>query len=120
MSNSNNLLKNLIEKVRAARIKRIAKNYLQCLYKHGYFELTHENCDGTHIENHPACRNASTYEMVQICLTENHWVRFVQGKMEVFIKDGGHIREIIDLWWYEITDKGKALIVKGTPLHRKK
>ena len=88
----------------------LALSYLKELYDSKYFEKEHFMCDGVWFENHPACANPATWKLVkQFLLKENYLVVKYPSDDDVSIMNV-HIKDQIDLWWFELTDKAKIFV----------
>ena len=84
--------------------------YLRRLAATGYFEQKHTDCAWLNFKDEPACKTLETYNEVKEWLVTQGLVRIVVAKLTPEEEKKMHFKDVLDLWWLEITDKGRAAV----------
>jgi len=85
----------------------LALSYLQKLFESGYFERIHTYAEGVWFEEHPACKDAKTWEGVIKHLLEGGYLQRSVTSIEELKSRGVHPKDWLDAWWFVLTDKGR-------------
>jgi hypothetical protein len=92
-------------------VMNAALSYLKNLWNSSYFSRPHTDCSGTWFNSHPACRDAESWNLVEKYLVNNGYLT-VKG-LSVSEKQALnlHPKDWNDMWWFEITEKGKCYVL---------
>lgn len=88
----------------------VAISYLKELYRSGYFEKEHSYCDGVWFSNHPACKSSEIWRKIKEYLVKEKYLVIKYPTEENISQLNIHPKDEMDLWWFEITRKGKEVV----------